>query len=188
VALSIGQATSGNYEQQPSYELGTAGESSSEFLFGVFNAVATVCFAWGGHNVALVRVEPQSLLITVSSVTRGLRTPVEGLVTNVVSYLYDLTAVTAHSYLLASHASQQKDDCEILFACPFAPTSNSKKKQHHVLEEKCKVFPGYDTVVLVLQEIQATLPYPPSTVEPMMKVNAVWVLQSLTKCLAQCLI
>jgi hypothetical protein len=41
-------------EQQPSYELGTPGESSTEFLFGVFNAVATVCFAWGGHNVALV--------------------------------------------------------------------------------------------------------------------------------------
>jgi hypothetical protein len=59
VALSIGQATSGNYEQQPSYELGTPGESSHEFLFGVFNAVATVCFAWGGHNVALVRAEPQ---------------------------------------------------------------------------------------------------------------------------------
>jgi hypothetical protein len=54
VALSIGQASSGSQEQQPSYELGTPGESGSEFLFGVFNAIATVCFAWGGHNVALV--------------------------------------------------------------------------------------------------------------------------------------
>lgn len=53
VTLSIGQASSGIQEQQPSYELGTPGESSQEFLFGVFNAIATVCFAWGGHNVAL---------------------------------------------------------------------------------------------------------------------------------------
>ncbi|KAF6255805.1 amino acid transmembrane transporter [Scenedesmus sp. NREL 46B-D3] len=53
VALSIGQATSRSQEQQPSYERGTPAESRSEFLFGVFNAVATVCFAWGGHNVAL---------------------------------------------------------------------------------------------------------------------------------------
>eukprot|EP00882_Tetradesmus_deserticola_P025543 GHRQ01028065.1.p1 GENE.GHRQ01028065.1~~GHRQ01028065.1.p1 ORF type:complete len:132 (+),score=20.35 GHRQ01028065.1:445-840(+) len=54
VALSIGQVTSGTQpQQQPSYELGIPGESRSEFLFGVFNAIATVCFAWGGHNVAL---------------------------------------------------------------------------------------------------------------------------------------
>jgi hypothetical protein len=63
VALSIGQATSGLQEQQPSYELGAPGESSAEFLFGVFNAIATVCFAWGGHNVALVSWPCKMLLL-----------------------------------------------------------------------------------------------------------------------------
>lgn len=48
-----GQLQQGQLAGSVSYALGSAGESGREYLFAAANAVATIAFAWGGHNVAL---------------------------------------------------------------------------------------------------------------------------------------
>jgi hypothetical protein len=50
---TIAFATSLDQGKQPGVEYNLKGLSSADITFNMFNALGTICFAYGGHNVVL---------------------------------------------------------------------------------------------------------------------------------------